>query len=174
MRKVILSVAVTLDGFIEGPNGEYDWCFTDQDYGMSAFLKRIDALFYGRKSYELVISQGQSAEGAGMFSHIRSYVFSNTLKEVQPPNILVGGDIKAEVMRIKAEPGKDIWLFGGASLTTAFFELGLVDELLLAVHPVLLGSGKLLFQDIPGRTQLKLLESTPYDSGLVMLRYAVL
>ena len=58
MRKLILGVAVSLDGFIEGPNGEYDWCFSDQDYGMSDFMKRIDAIFFGRKSYEVMLNAG--------------------------------------------------------------------------------------------------------------------
>ena len=61
MRKVILGLAVSLDGYIEGPNGEYDWCLTDQDYGMSAFYKRIDSLFIGRKSYDLTLSMGDEA-----------------------------------------------------------------------------------------------------------------
>lgn len=173
MRKIILGLAVSLDGFIEGPNGEYDWCFTDQDYGMDDFFKRIDAIFYGRKSYEMMLSQPADMEGAGMFSHFKSYVFSNTLQSVKTPNILVGGDIKAEVDRIKNEPGKDIWLFGGASLTTSFFNLGLVDELSLAVHPILLGKGKPLFQDIEGRIPLTLLDSVKYSSGLVTLIYQV-
>ena len=171
MRKVILAVAVTLDGFIEGPNGEYDWCFTDQDYGMSDFFKRIDSVFYGRKSYELTLSMSEE-DMAGM-PKFREYVFSSTLNEVKPGAVLINGDIKAEVDRIKGEEGKDIWLFGGASLTTSLINLGLVDEIWMAVHPILLGSGKHLFNDIIGRIPLKLLSTKEYSSGLVSLIYEI-
>lgn len=171
MRKVILGLAVSLDGFIEGPNGEYDWCLSDQDYGMSEFFKRIDSLFIGRKSYELALSMGeQSWEG---FPKLTEYVFSNTLDTVKPGAILVNGDIEKEVRRIKNEPGKDIWLYGGASLTTALLNLGLVDELGMAVHPVLLGAGKPLFSNIHSRIKLQLKDSKTYSTGLVYLTYTV-
>lgn len=169
MRKLILNVAVSLDGFIEGPNGEFDWCFTDQDYGMTEFFARIDALFIGRKSYEVVQQMGEEATGS--FPKMTEYIFSTTLQEVKPGAILINGDLKTEVERIKAEPGKDIWLFGGALLTHALMELGLVDELLLAVHPLILGKGKPLFSDFDGRIALKLLNTITYSSGLVSLQY---
>ena len=169
MRKVILSVAVSLDGFIEGPNGEYDWCFTDQDYGMSAFFKRIDAVFLGRKSYELTLSMPE--EAAAGFPKLETYVFSNTLDKVKEGNILISGDIKKQVEAIKKAQGKDIWLFGGASLTTSLLNLGLVDEFSLAIHPIILGGGKPLFIDIENRTQLTLRDSKIYDTGLVALTY---
>jgi dihydrofolate reductase len=174
MRKVILQLAVSLDGFIEGPNGEYDWCFTDQDYGMTQFFERIDSVFYGRKSYELTLSMGESIDESAMpaFSKLTEYVFSNTLQVVNPSAILVNGDIEAEVRRIKNEPGKDIWLFGGASLTTSLMNLGLVDEIILAVHPIILGGGKPLFSQIATRILLTLMDTKSYSSGLVLLTYA--
>jgi dihydrofolate reductase len=133
MRKLILQLAVSLDGFIEGPNGEYDWCFTDQDYGMSQFFERIDSVFYGRKSYELTLSMSEPTSKSAMpaFPKLTEYVFSTTLQEVKPGAILINGDIEAEVRRIKNESGKDIWLFGGASLTASLMNLGLVDEISL-------------------------------------------
>ena len=82
------------------------------------------------------------------FPGMKEYIFSTTVKTVAPGNYLVTGDIKTQVLRIKAEQGKDIWLFGGASLTTSLINLGLVDEIALAVHPVLLGGGKPLFSGI--------------------------
>src|SRR5687768_2822250 len=112
MRKIILGVAVTLDGLIEGPNGEYDWCFTDQDYGMTPFLKRIDAIFFGRKSYEMM----NSVEGAGPnpFGKKKGYVFSNTVPQNKYPGVeVISGDVKNKVDKIKSEKGLDIWLFGG-------------------------------------------------------------
>ncbi len=169
MRKVILAVAVSLDGYIEGPQGEYDWCFSDQDYGMSDFFQRIDSVFYGRKSYELTLSMGD-AQMPGV-PKFQDYVFSNTLKKVKPGTVLIQGDIEAEVKGLKKQSGKDIWLFGGASLTTSLMNLGLVDEFWLAVHPIILGAGKPLFQNISQRTTLKLSDSKTYSSGLVSLTY---
>lgn len=153
MRKVILQLAISLDGFIEGPNGEYDWCFTDQDYGMADSFQRIDSVFYGRKSYELALSvAGSGEEALPGFPKLKEYVFSNTLKEVKPDAILINGDIEAQVSRIKNDRGKDIWLFGGASLTASLLNLGLVDEISLAVHPIILGGGKSLFGQMANRT----------------------
>ena len=169
MRKIILQLAVSLDGFIEGPNGEFDWCFTDDDYGMTEFFKSIDAVFMGRKSYELTLSMGGSAPPG--FPPLKEYVFSNSLDKVEGERILISGELAKEVNKIKKEPGKDIWLFGGATLTSSFINLDLVDEMALAVHPVLLGAGKPLFQNIPGRVPLQLINTQTYPSGLVMLSY---
>jgi dihydrofolate reductase len=171
MRKIILQLAVSLDGFIEGPKGEYDWCFTDQDYGLKEFFTRIDSMFLGRKSYELLLTMGDDAM-PGM-PKLTGYVFSTTLKEVRPGAILVNGDTEAEVKKIKHAPGKDIWLFGGASLTTSLLNLGLVDEISLAVHPIILGAGKPLFSDINNRVPLTLAGTKAYSTGLVSLTYTV-
>jgi len=167
MRKLILGLAVSLDGFIEGPNGEYDWCFTDQDYGMSEFYKRIDAVFMGRKSYELT----QTMEGGAGIPKMKTYVFSNTLKSVPNDMVLVSGDIVKQVHDIKQSPGKDIWMFGGASLTASMMNAGLIDEVSLAVHPILLGKGKPLFSGISERIHLKLTDQKTYATGLVILNY---
>ncbi len=171
MRKVVLGLAISLDGYIEGPNGEYDWCFTDQDYGLSDFFKRVDTLFIGRKSYEMTQAIGDSF-GEG-FPKFKEYIFSTTLEKVKDEAVLITGDIKTEVSKIKKEKGKDIWLFGGAGLTTSLINLGLVDEISLAVHPILLGAGKPLFKDILQRIPLKLLETKTYSTGLVSLTYAL-
>lgn len=170
MRKIILNVAISLDSLIEGPKGEYDWCFNDQDYGLTDFFEGIDAICFGRKSYELVLQNND-----GYFDAKKWYVFSKTLNEVKGRNAtLINKDVAETVNKIKSEAGKDIWLFGGASLVTTFINEGLVDELQLAVHPILLGSGKVLFQNISKRIQLKLADSKMYDSGLVQLFYDVL
>jgi len=169
MRSVVLQLAVSLDGFIEGPNGEFDWCFTDADYGMTAFSNRIDTIFIGRKSYELTLTMGGATPPG--FPAVKEYVFSNSLLKVEGDRILVSGGLFQEVNKIKNEPGKDIWLYGGASLTSTFIDLRLVDEMILAVHPILLGAGKPLFENIRDRKQLKLIDTQSYPSGLVMLSY---
>lgn len=169
MRKIILGLAISLDGFIEGPNGEYDWCFTDQDYGMSEFFKRIDAIFYGRKSYELTLSMGESAMPG--FPKLTEYVFSNSMQKVKPGVNLVSGNIQNKVNQVKQEIGKDIWLFGGASLTASLMNLRLVDEIWLSVHPIILGAGKALFNNTRSRIPLKLIDSKTYSTGLISLKY---
>ncbi len=166
MRRVILNLAVSLDSFIEGPNGEYDWCFTDQDYGMTEFLAGVDTLFLGRKSFDLMRQQ----EG-NFFSDKAWYVFSKTLTSTPHQVQLIQDDFAQAVSTIKNQPGKNIWLFGGASLTTSFLNAGLVDELLLAVHPILLGGGKPLFQHLIGRMSFDLVNTKTYPNGLVQLQY---
>jgi dihydrofolate reductase len=171
MRKIILQLAVSLDGYIEGPNGEFDWCFTDQDYGMSAFFKRIDTTFMGRKTYELALAM--ESEAPPGFPKFKEYVFSNTMKKAKEGVIVIKGNIKNKVEKIKKEKGKDIWLFGGAEVISLLINLQLVDELILAVHPVILGAGKPLFKDISDRTWLTLTDSKIYPNGLVFLTYTV-
>jgi dihydrofolate reductase len=143
MRKIILSVAVSLDGFIEGPLGEYDWCPTPSGQEMIDFMNEIDVIFMGRKSYEMA--------DLSMFPGKVCYVFSNTLKNDKGSIHILGGDLIAAVNEIKNQPGKDIWLFGGASLTTHFINHQLVDEMWLGLVPILLGKGKPLFQNIEAR-----------------------
>lgn len=170
MRKVILAVAVSLDGFIEGPNGEYDWCFTEPDYSLKEFFDRIDTIFVGRKTYEM---SSEMEGGPPGFPKFKEYIFSNTLHNVKKGATLINRDIKTEVENIKKEKGKDIWLFGGAGLTTSLMNLGLVDELSLAVYPILLGAGKPLFSNIKDRIQLMLVNTKTYSTGLVSLTYTV-
>jgi dihydrofolate reductase len=167
MRKVILNVAVSLDGLIEGPNGEYDWCFTDQDYGLTDFFKSIDTIFMGRKSYEVAQSNG----GMNMWKGVNTYVFSNTIDQSPSEEVKIVRSMN-DVAGILREPGKNIWLFGGAELTTAFINAGLVNEMWLSVHPIVLGSGKPLFKDIEGRKAFRLIDTLVYDSGLIILKYS--
>lgn len=175
MRKLILGLAITLDGYIEGPNGEYDWCFTDQDYGLNEFFTRVDSIFIGRKSYEIAQQHADSNNGESIpgMPVMKEYVFSRTLKSVKEGAVLISEDSMTEARKIKEQSGKDIWLFGGASLKDALFKEGLVDELWLSVHPILLGSGKPLFREKESRTKITLLESKAYETGLVSLRYSI-
>lgn len=170
MRKIILNLAVSLDSYIEGPNGEYDWCFDDQDYGLTNFFDACDAIFIGRKSYELIMRTDPK-----MFAAMKMYVFSDTLQESGAANveILRSADFKSSVEEIRNKEGRDIWLFGGAKLVEAFIKENLISELLLSVHPVILGSGKPLFTNIKERVNLLLLGSEQFSSGLVQLRYAI-
>lgn len=169
MRKIILNLAMSLDGFIEGPNGEYDWCFADQDYGMTDFLNSTDAIFIGRKSYELLM--GADPE---MFAMLKIYVFSNTLTTVDGnAEIITDANFKQRVDEIRYQQGSNIWLFGGAELVSAFIEYNLINEFMLSVHPVILGGGKPLYTGIKDRIDLMLLSSEQFSSGLVQLKYTI-
>lgn len=166
MKKIILNLAISLDGYIEGPAGEYEWCLTDQDYGMTAFMRDVDTVFIGRKSYQMM----QQFEG-GLFKGLKVYVFSGSLVEVKE-GIVVGKDEwEKEVDQIKRQAGKNIWFFGGAELANSFFNAGLIDEMLLSVHPLILGNGKLLFGKLDRRIPYQLVNAKTYNTGLVQLAY---
>ena len=170
MRKVILGLDVSLDGFIEGPHGEYDWCTPDPEYNFDDFFKRFDTIFVGRKTYEM---SSEMEGGPSGFPKFKEYIFSTTLDKVKDGATLIKADTKTEVEKIKKEQGKDIWLFGGAGLATSLLTLGLVDELSLAVYPVILGGGKPLFNNIKDRINLALLDTKAYSTGTVSLTYAL-
>ncbi|MGJ7922576.1 dihydrofolate reductase family protein [Neobacillus sp. LXY-4] len=177
-RRIILDLAVTLDGFIEGKNGEIDWCIMDPDMGFSNFLNQIDAILYGRKSYDLwgqfTPKTNDSETDKEIWEIVHSkqkYVFSRTQKGTNNKAIYINDQIREEVNKLKSMPGKDIWLYGGASLITSFINLGLVDEFRLSVHPVILGEGKPLFIDIQQKVNLKLVETRSFSSGVVQLIY---
>lgn len=167
MRKVILGLAVSLDGFIEGPKGEYDWCLSPPKKKMSEFINRIDAVFMGRKTYEM--SLGMKGAGGGM-PPMEEFIFSTTLGSVKKV-MLITGDLTKEVNKIRQDKGKDIWLFGGAGLIGSLVNLKLVDEINLSIHPILLGGGKPLFSNIKNRINLELFDFNNYPSGLVTVKY---
>lgn len=177
-RKILLDLAVTLDGFIEGKNGEIDWCIMEEEMNFKGFLDQIDTIFFGRRSYEAFIAykpeESSSEEDLMLLDTTKNkehYVFSRTLKENPDSYKLISGRIAEEVNSIRSRPGKDIWLYGGSDLITTFMNLHLVDELRLSVHPVLLGEGKPLFIDLKERAELDLVKANAYPSGVVQLIY---
>lgn len=168
MRKVILNLAVTLDGYIEGPNGEYDWCLTDHDYGMSAFHERIDTILMGSNSFKMLVRFGDP------YPEYKLIVASSSLEAHNYKNVtVVRSDIAEYVKKLISEPGKDIWLWGGARLFHTLLEHKVVHELMLSIHPLLLGSGLPLYPALKDRKTLKLTNSITYPSGLVQLYYSV-
>lgn len=171
MRKVILNLAVSLDGFIEGPNGEYDWCLTDQDYGMTEFFANCDTVFIGRKSYEMIAGLEEE-----YFPAINKfYVFSDTMQQVENAKveIITSAGFDTKVNAILEADGADIWLFGGASITSIMLAKKVVSGMMLSVHPLILGGGKPLFQDVKSRVELLLMNTKSYDTGLVQLQYVL-
>lgn len=176
-RKIILDLAVTLDGFVEGKNGEMDWCIMEPEMNFNQFLNQIDTIFYGRKSYELwgeYLPQQVSDEDSEMWNLIHSkekVVFSKTQKGTNRNAIYINDNLVDEVNTIKRKPGRDIWLYGGADLITTFVNHDLVDEYRLSVHPVILGEGKPLFFDIKKKINLMLVQTKSFPSGVVQLIY---
>ena len=167
MRKVLVNLAVTLDGYIAGPNGEYDWCLTDADYGITAFLESVDDLLIGRKSFDIMLQYGPP------YADKTHYVFSRTMKGSAYENVvIVNNDIPAFVAQLKKKEGRNLWLYGGGELIDVVYEAGLIDELHLSVHPLVLGNGIPLFKKAAKRN-LQLLKSIPYESGLVQLIYRI-
>jgi dihydrofolate reductase len=157
MRKVILYISSSLDGFIAGPNN--DLSFLDkmhlegEDYGYTSFVNSIDTVLVGRKTYQWVIDQGYE------------YPHGNKMTYVYD------GDLKTLVAKLKTEKGRNIYCDGGAKIVNMMLQAGLIDEIILSVIPVLLGAGTSLFSTTYPKKALKLLKSQSYSSGLTQLHY---
>lgn len=177
MRKVVLDLAVTLDGFIEGANGEIDWCIMDDDMDFQGFLSGIDTIFYGRVSYDMWGNFQPEKDASDVEQRLwrsvhakRKYVFSSQRKDDQNATFITS-QIVESVEAIKRMDGKDIWLYGGAGLIRTFIEHSLIDTYRLSVHPVALGNGKPLFESMKERLRLKLHKAKTFSSGVVQLIY---
>ena len=177
MKKVILDLAVTLDGFIEGLNGEIDWCILDDDMDFDGFLTSIDTIFYGRVSYD-AWGNFQPDATASPTEHMLwkevhakdKYVFSSRSRQDDQATF-IDSDLANKVAEIKNQDGKDIWLYGGASLIKTFIQLDLIDLYRLSVHPTALGRGKPLFENLNKRIALTLITTHVFKSGVVQLIY---
>lgn len=169
MRQVRFSAAVSLDGYIAGPNGEADWIVMDPDIDFRAMFARYDTVLMGRASWEAARAMGE-----GAMPGMQAWVFSRTLAQADCPGATVSDDPAGTVAALKASVGRDIWLFGGGVLLRSFLELGLVDALEIAIIPVMLGGGIPLLPAPAPRTKLCLVEHRLYEkSGIVLLEYAL-
>jgi len=180
MRKIILCLAVSFDGYIEGPNGELDWIVFGEEGGsaLTDFVKEIDTILYGRVSYEMWGNPTLDDSSSEFEKHFYGelfkmdrYVFSRTRNEFEGEPTVVRSDIAELIAKLRRQPGKHIWLYGGASLITTFMNLDMVDELRIAVMPVILGQGKPLFKDIQNRLKLELVDVDKATSGVLGLTY---
>jgi dihydrofolate reductase len=169
-RRVVYHVAMSLDGYIAGPNGEFDWIVTDPDIDFKATFARFDTFLMGRNTFRLVEQGGPSHAGA------RTIVFSRTLQPSQYPKYTIVSENAGGFVRdLKAQTGKDIWLFGGGDLFRHLLEAGVVDEVSVAVIPVVIGGGVPFLPAPTQRTKLRLKDHHVYPkSGTVMLTYDVI
>lgn len=181
MRSVIFESSVSLDGFIEGPNGELDWLISDDGahFDIRRFVSSFDTIFYGRKAYEKIgipkcVNASMPADEREWYYALygmRKYVFSRSEKHVSGNGMVVSENIEEEVKRIRQEDGKNIWFCGGADILRTFVDLDLVDEYILSVHPVFLKHGKRLFTGNEKTLGLQLLSRTKLKSGVIVLHY---
>lgn len=187
MRKVVVSINITLDGFMAGPHGELDWHFPLWNSEMADFayeqLCMMDSILLGRVTYQAMASYwpyeaNNSANGrqecnyAYMMNHYEKIVFSKTLRTVEWRNArLVKKNIAKEVAELKQQPGLDMIIFGSGSIVSRLMQLDLIDEYVLWLHPVVLGKGIPLFRELQQAYPLKLLKTKTFSSGVVILYY---
>ena len=169
MRKLSYSGAVSLDGYIAGPDEAVDWILWSDDASaiMAERWKGIDTMLLGRRTFDFM----QRSGGGGGASKIKTYVFSRTLETVPKDMELVSGDAADFVAALKREEGGDIFLMGGGVLAASLIEAGLVDELAFSIHPVLLGGGTPTFAPMAARTEVELVECRQIAKGCVYVRY---
>jgi dihydrofolate reductase len=177
MRTVTYGAACSLDGFIAAADGSIDWLHFSKDVQdvMAAYWATIDTLLMGRKTWSVAAAQAGDGGGAspGM-GPISTYVFSRSLTEESVPGAhLVSGDAGEFVRNLKEQPGKGICLMGGGELAQSLFAAGVIDEVSLNIHPVILGAGIAFFRDPGRRIALELTEARTIHGGCVLASYRV-
>jgi dihydrofolate reductase len=168
MKRIRYLVAASLDGYIAGPHGEYDWIVQDPEIDFTAMFAQFDTFLMGRKTFE-AMAGGPKLNG-------KVVVFSRTLRpEDHPEATIVAEKERETVEALRREPGKDIWLFGGGELFRSLLDAGLVDTVEVAIIPILLGGGIPLLPSPAPQTKLRLTGRRVYEgSGIVSLEYEVL
>jgi len=173
MRTVTYGAACSLDGFITGPEESIDWLHNSADANeiIRRYWQDVDTILMGRKTYDFSLTLGGAPEMPGIKA---TYVFSRTLRSLEAPGMqLVSTDPAAFVWDLKTRPGKNICLLGGGELAQPLIAAGVVDEIGLNIHPLLLGSGTPLIRDPGHRVRLRLTENRTIDGGCVFVSYRV-
>jgi len=172
MRLVRYGGAMSLDGYIAGPNGEYDWIVMDPDIDFAGLLKQFDTFLIGRKTFEAMARMGNATKST---PGIQNIVFSRTIKAADYPDVIVEADAERVVTALRVKPGKDIALFGGGELFRSLLAAGLVDRLEVSLVPVLLGGGIPLLPSPADRAKLRLRKQRVYEkTGTIGLEYDIL
>lgn len=181
MRKIFAFIVTSLDGYYEGPNGEFDWQLIDAEFNDFALeqLDEIDTLLFGRVTYEMMAAYWPTPAAieddpriAARMNGAEKVVVSRTLDRAGWENTrLIKEDVATELASLKEQSGKAIAIFGSSALTVSLLRLGLVDEVRIMVHPVVLGAGKSVFRTAEEWIPLRLLRVRPFTSGSVMLYY---
>ena len=171
MRKVAFRVATTLNNFLARTDESTDWILFGEEAAalMSSSWKSVDTVLWGRKTYDFAVRNGQKDGYPGM----KNFVFSRALAAPSGKVTIVSEEATAFVHSLKQQKGKDIALMGGGELARSLFEAGLIDELALTIHPILLGDGIPLFHPMSRPIQLELLESRSFRNGCVYAEYRV-
>ncbi len=168
MRKIILFIASSLDGYIASQSGEVDWLFTDQDYGYTEFFAKIDTVLMGSKTYQQLLGFGEYP-----YQSKKGFVFSKNIESEVDDNVtFVKSNWQEFINTLRQASGHDIWLVGGAQIIYYFLQHSLIDELILSIHPIILGDGiPLIVKDSNLETALELKQVKTYDSGLLQVSY---
>ncbi|MBI4539767.1 MAG: dihydrofolate reductase [Gemmatimonadetes bacterium] len=174
-RKIIVFIATSADGYIARPDGDVKWLDrprTAGDYGMGAFLRSVDTILWGRKTYDKALEFGES--GGGFGENLRNYVFTHRPTAAPPPGVeFVNEPIAAFAKRLRGTPGKNIWMMGGGGIIASFLDQGEIDEFVIHVVPTFIGEGIPLIAPRHRLVSLRLLSSRRYADGVVRLHYAV-
>ncbi|MEP6819682.1 MAG: dihydrofolate reductase family protein [bacterium] len=176
-RKIIAYIATSADGFIARRDGSVDWLNrprTVGDYGMGAFFKTIDTILWGRKTYAVGLRFAKEGGGMGYGSEIKNYVFSHRPPKKHAPDVeFVKEPIPDFAKRLRATPGKNIWLMGGGGIIASFLDAGEIDEFVIHVIPTFIGEGIPLIAPKQRLVALNLLSARDFPDGVVRLHYAV-
>lgn len=169
MRKVKLFTATSLDGFIAGQDEDLSWLFTDGDYGYKDFYNFVDTTLSGYNTYRLALSFGSFP-----YPDKTNFVFSKLHQHKEnTPVTFISSDPCQFVKDLKEKPGKDIWLVGGGQLNSLLLNNGLIDEMIISIHPVVLGKGIPLFGAYPKHIALQLKKTETFGSGLLQVTYQI-
>jgi len=169
MKRIRYQVATSLDGYIAGPNDDFDWIVPEPEFDFAALHAQFDTLLMGRRTWEIV---KEMVVGAG--KDTRVVVASRTLDPAENPGIdIIADDLEGRVRAMREQDGKDIWLYGGGQLFATLLRMGLVDTVEPAIIPILLGRGVPFLPEVDVRRRLKLDAHRTYPSGMMLLEYSV-